>query len=72
MGDDTYGDAIAYTNDGVTAYIHDVYPGDANIPPNFKGTLTPNYTPEFRAKVCADWDAAISNLEFFTSGNVVK
>ncbi|HYV45862.1 MAG TPA: phosphatase domain-containing protein [Myxococcaceae bacterium] len=65
LGDDKYGDALAYTKEGATAYIHDVVPGSANIPKDFHGTITKEYTPEFRAKVDSDLDAAIARSKSF-------
>jgi len=65
LGDDKYGDALAYTKEGATAYIHDVQPGNANIPKDFHGTITKEYTPDFRAKVDADLDAAIARSKSF-------
>jgi uncharacterized protein DUF2183 len=65
IGDDKYGDAMAYTKEGATAYIHDVVPGNKNIPKDFHGTITKDYTPEFRAKVDSDLDAAIARSKSF-------
>ncbi len=65
FGDDKYGDANAYAAAGATAYIHDVRPGDDNIPKNFQGTITADYTPDFRAKVLGDLDAAIAKSDSF-------
>jgi hypothetical protein len=44
IGDDKYGDAMAYTETGVRAWIHDVKPDHANVPGDFTGQLTPNYS----------------------------
>ncbi|MFL5318624.1 MAG: phospholipase D-like domain-containing protein [Myxococcaceae bacterium] len=60
LGDDKYGDAQAYTRQHVTAYIHDVRPGNANIPADFHGTVTKSYTPSFIARVATDLDKAAS------------
>jgi hypothetical protein len=47
IGDDKYGDAIAYTNTGVKAFIHDVKPDHANIPKGFSGETSPAYTTRY-------------------------
>ncbi|HVE87305.1 MAG TPA: phospholipase D-like domain-containing protein [Myxococcales bacterium] len=65
LGDDKYGDAMAYTRQGVTAYIHDVIPGDDHLPADFHGVVTKDYTPEFRQRLDADLDAAIARSSSF-------
>jgi hypothetical protein len=65
LGDDKYGDALAYTKEGAKAYIHDVVPGNSNIPKDFSGVITKEYTPEFRARVDSDLDAAIAKSKSF-------
>ena len=60
LGDDKYGDAIAYTNMGVKAYIHDVRAGDANIPAGFNGVKTNAYDSGFIDRVVADLKAAVA------------
>src|SRR5512146_307564 len=65
LGDDNYGDAMAYTQLGATAYIHDVRPGDENLPADFHGTVTKEYTPDFIAKVGADLQRAIETSASF-------
>lgn len=59
LGDDKYGDAMAYEKAGATAYIHNVSPGQTNVPRDFNGVITDNYTPEFQAKVLGDIGAAV-------------
>lgn len=58
LGDDKYGDAIAYTKAGAKAYIHDVYPDDHNIPSDFSGTKTLTYSEDFRATLLGDLSSA--------------
>jgi len=65
LGDDKYGDAMAYTREGARSYIHDVIPGDAHIPSGFDGVITRDYTPEFRARVGADLDEVIARSRSF-------
>ncbi|HYV48992.1 MAG TPA: phosphatase domain-containing protein, partial [Myxococcaceae bacterium] len=65
LGDDKYGDAMAYTQQGVTAYIHDVIPGDDHLPADFHGVVTKQYTPEFQQQVAGDLDAAIAKSSSF-------
>jgi hypothetical protein len=67
IGDDKYGDAMAYQNAGATkSYIHDVEPTHSHVPSGFAGTLTKDYTPEFRAQVHADLAAAIAGSKSFS------
>ncbi|HEY8207106.1 MAG TPA: phosphatase domain-containing protein, partial [Myxococcaceae bacterium] len=65
LGDDKYGDAMAYTQQGVNAYIHDVIPGNDHLPADFHGVVTRDYTPEFRQQVASDLDAAIAKSSSF-------
>jgi len=65
LGDDKYGDAMAYTQQGVTAYIHAVIPGDDHLPADFHGVVTKQYTPEFLQQVAGDLDAAIAKSSSF-------
>src|SRR5262249_33754835 len=65
LGDDKYGDAMAYTKEGARAYIHDVIPGSSHIPSNFSGVITKDYTPDFRARVDAELDGAIARSKSF-------
>lgn len=60
LGDDKYGDAMAYTRAGAVAYIRDVASHDANLPANFEGTRVTAYTPEFREQVKRDLSGAIA------------
>lgn len=59
LGDDDYGDAMAYTRLGVQSYIHDVRDGDNNLPADFQGVVTRDYTPDFIARVAADLQRAV-------------
>jgi cardiolipin synthase len=70
LGDDKYGDAIAYTEQNATTYIHDVAPGNDNLPLDFHGTLTKDYDPAFIAKVGADLQAAVQRSASF--GNAAQ
>jgi hypothetical protein len=58
IGDDKYGDALAYTKASVRAFIHDVAPAHANdpdyVPANFSGVKTPSYTDAFRTAMLAE------------------
>lgn len=65
LGDDKYGDAIAYTRAGATAFIRDVRPGDDNLPAGFAGTQTRAYDAAFRARVLAAVDGAIGTSDAF-------
>jgi len=60
LGDDKYGDAMAYTRQGVTTYIRDVIPGDDHLPADFHGVVSKTYTPELRQRIAADLDGAIA------------
>lgn len=60
LGDDKYGDAMAYTRQGVRAYIHDVIPGNDHLPADFDGVLTRDYSAGFRRQVGQELDAAIA------------
>jgi hypothetical protein len=65
IGDDKYGDALAYTKAGVKAFIHDVAPAHANdphyVPANFSGVKTPSYTDAFRIALLADIAGAVKD-----------
>jgi uncharacterized protein DUF2183 len=65
IGDDKYGDAIAYTKAGVRAFIHDVVPSHANdphyVPANFSGMKTPSYTDKFRSALLAEIAGAVKD-----------
>ncbi len=65
FGDDKFGDANAYTRQSVNAYIHDVKPGDDNIPADFTGTQVANYDEKFIAKVGADLKQAVERSASF-------
>lgn len=65
LGDDKFGDAIAYTKAGAKAYIHDVYPDDHNIPADFSGTKTLTYSPEFRATLLGELKQARAASQAF-------
>lgn len=65
LGDDKYGDALAYTRQGVTAYIHDVRPGNNNLPADFTGTMVKNYDAAFINRVSSDLKAAIETSASF-------
>lgn len=70
LGDDKVGDAMAYTRQNVTAYIHDVRAGDDNIPADFHGVQTKDYDTKFISKVSSDLQAAINRSASF--GNTAK
>lgn len=70
LGDDKYGDATAYTRAGATAYIHDV-PKHDNLPADFHGIETKNYSSEFIQKVSVDLQAAVQRSASF-GGTPVK
>jgi len=65
IGDDKYGDALAYTNAGVRAFIHDVVPAHVNdpdyVPANFSGVKTPTYTDAFRGDLLAEIAGAVKD-----------
>jgi hypothetical protein len=67
IGDDKYGDALAYTKAGVRAFIHDVAPAHANdpdyVPANFSGVKTPTYTDAFRVSLLAELAAAVKGSQ---------
>jgi len=65
LGDDKYGDAIAYTNVGAKAYVNDVREGDANIPSAFRGTIARGWDPRTRASIHADLAAAVAGSRSF-------
>lgn len=65
LGDDKYGDANAYTAVQAQAFIHDVRPGNDNIPANFSGTITKDYDAKFRATVLGALDSAIAGSDSF-------
>jgi hypothetical protein len=66
FGDDKWGDAVAYQKSGVRAYIHDVRPGDENIPSGFNGVKSKDYDAPFRSRIQSDLDAAIRRSRSFT------
>lgn len=70
LGDDKFGDAQALTRQNVTTYIHDVKPGDDNLPADFHGTLTKDYDAAFISKVSSDLQTAIDGSASF--GNTAK
>jgi len=59
LGDDRYGDAIAYTREGVRAYIRDA-PQANNIPDGFNGVITQTYDAAFIAKVTKELEEALA------------
>lgn len=65
LGDDKYGDAIAYANAGATAYIHNVDPTQKNLPADFKGVVTDVYSKDFVAKVLGDVAASVKQSTSF-------
>ncbi len=67
LGDDKYGDAVAYTAVQAKTYIHDVRAGDDNIPKHFNGVLTARYDRAFQKRVWADLDGAIRNSQAFSA-----
>ncbi len=65
LGDDKYGDAMAYAKAGANAYIHDVRAGNDNIPAGFHGVMTKDYDDAFRAKLLGDLDQVIAGSDSF-------
>jgi len=65
LGDDKYGDAMAYAQAGATAYIHNVSANQANVPEGFKGVITDDYSPAFQAKVLGDLGNALKRSASF-------
>lgn len=65
LGDDKYGDAIAYQNAGATTYVHNVDATQKNLPPGFHGVVTNVYSKDFIAKVEADVGAAVKTSRSF-------
>lgn len=65
IGDDKYGDAIAYTKAGMRAFIHNVVPAHANdpdyVPANFSGVKTSSYTNSFRDAVLVEIAGAVKD-----------
>jgi hypothetical protein len=65
IGDDKYGDALAYTKAGVRAFIHDVAPAHAKdpdyVPANFSGVKTPTYTDAFSIALLAEIAGAVKD-----------
>jgi hypothetical protein len=65
LGDDKYGDALAYDKAGASSYIHDVRPGGDNLPQGFHGVMTKDYDDAFRTKVLGDLDGVIAASDSF-------
>ena len=65
LGDDKFGDAMAYTHQGAVAEIRDVRPGDDNLPADFSGNLAAEYTPEFRQRVLTEIQGAVARSVSF-------
>jgi len=65
LGDDKYGDAQAYTRQGVTAFIRDVRPAHDNLPADFEGALSATYAPDFVANVQSALGQAIARSAAF-------
>ena len=59
LGDDHYGDANAYAQEGVEAYIHHVRSG-AVLPDGFEGTLIDAYSPSVIDRITSDLQRAIA------------
>ncbi|MHB2018457.1 MAG: phospholipase D-like domain-containing protein [Candidatus Xenobia bacterium] len=65
IGDDKYGDAIAYQQHGTMAYIHNVDGTQRNLPKGFHGVVTDDYNPAFEARVLTDLRNAIARSVSF-------
>jgi hypothetical protein len=72
IGDDKYGDALAYTKAGVRAFIHDVAPAHANdpdyVPTNFSGVKTQSYTDAFRIALLTEIADAVKDSKALGRG----
>jgi cardiolipin synthase A/B len=65
FGDDKFGDAYAYTRQGATSFIHDVRPGNDNLPADFDGTLVKSYDADFLKTLTASLKKAVDQSKSF-------
>ncbi len=65
LGDDNFGDAMAYNNHGIEAFIRDVRAGEDNLPANFHGTQVRDYSPQVAQLVLKQVKECIERSESF-------
>ncbi len=65
FGDDKFGDASAYTRQGATAFIHDVRPGNDNLPADFDGTMVKDYDAAFIKQLTASLQKAVDESKSY-------